>query len=61
MYFHTVTMKDQKEKFKQQFHLPLHQKKIKYLGINLPQRPKTCTLVTIKMLMKKIEEEINDE
>ena len=32
-------MKSQKEKFKKQFNLPLHQNnKIQYLGINLPKK-----------------------
>ena len=26
LHFYTLTMKDQKEKFKKQFHLPLHEK-----------------------------------
>ena len=26
LHFYTLTMKDQEEKFKKQFHLPLHQK-----------------------------------
>ena len=35
MHFCTVTTKDQKEKLKKQFHLPLQEKIIKYLGANL--------------------------
>ena len=37
-------MKNQKEKFKKQFNLPLHQNnKIQYLGINLPKKTKDNT------------------
>ena len=36
MHFYTLTMNDQKEKFKKQSHLSLHWKRVKYLGINLP-------------------------
>ena len=36
LHFYTLTMKDQREKFKKQSHLPLHWKRVKYLGIYLP-------------------------
>ena len=50
-------MKDQKEKFKKQFHLPLLSKRIKYLGINLrnniPKETKDMYSENYKMLMKE--------
>ena len=56
-------MKDQKEKFKKQFHLPLLSKRIKYLGINLrnniPKETKDMYSENYKMLMKEIKEDIN--
>ena len=52
-------MKDQKEKFKKQFHLPLLSKRIKYLGINLPKETKDLYSENYKMLMKEIKEDIN--
>ena len=33
-------MKDQKEKLRKQSHLPSHQKRIKFLGLNLPKEAK---------------------
>ena len=48
LYFYTLTAKDQKEKFKKQFYLSFHQKRIKYLGINLPKETKTCVSKTIR-------------
>ena len=56
LHFYTLTMKDQKEKFKQ-FRLPLHQKE-KYLGINLSKETKDLYSENYKM-MKEIEEDIN--
>ena len=49
-------MKDQKEKFKKQFHLPLLSKRIKYLGINLPKETKDLYTKIYKMLMKEIKD-----
>ena len=48
-------LKDQKKKFKKQFHLP-SQQKIKYLGINLPKETKDLYSKNYKMLMKEIKE-----
>ena len=47
LHFYTLTMKDQKEKLGKQSHLPLHQKRIKYLGINLPKEAKDLYSKTI--------------
>ena len=40
LHFYILTMKNQKEKLRNQSHSPLQQKKIKYLGINLPKETK---------------------
>ena len=37
LHFYTLTIKDQKEKFKKQLHLLLYQKEKKCLVINLPK------------------------
>ena len=36
LHFFILTMKNQKEQLRNQFHSPLQQQKIKYLAINLP-------------------------
>ena len=38
LHFYTLTTKDQKQRFKKQFHLLLYQKEKKCLGINLPKK-----------------------
>ena len=50
-------MKDQKEKLKKQSHLPSHQNKIKYLGINLAKEAKDLYSNNYKTLMKEIEDD----
>ena len=52
-------MKDQKEKSRKQFHLPLNQKKTKYLGINLPKEVKDLYSESYKTLMKEIKDDSN--
>ena len=52
-------MKDQKEKLKNQSHSPLKQKKIKYLGINLPKETKELYTENYKTLMKEIKDDMN--
>ena len=52
-------MKDQKEKLRKHSHLPLHQKRIKYLGINLPKEAKDLYAEKYKMLMKEIKDDTN--
>ena len=42
-YSYTLRRKKQKEKLRKQSHLPLHQKRIKYLGINLPNEANGTT------------------
>ena len=53
-------MKNQKEKLRNQSHLPLQQQqKIKYLGINLPKETKELCTENYKTLMKEIKDDIN--
>ena len=52
-------MKDQKEKSRKQLHLPLNQKKTKYLGINLPKEVKDLYSESYKTLMKEIKDDSN--
>ena len=40
LHFYIITVKNQKEKLRKQSHFPSHQKRIKYLGINLPREAK---------------------
>ena len=47
LHFYVLTMKNQKEKLRNQSHSPLQQK-IKYLGISLPRRQKNCTQKIIR-------------
>ena len=52
-------MKNQKEKLRNQSHSPLQQKKIKYLGINLPKETKELYTESYKTVMKEIKDDIN--
>ena len=52
-------MKDQKEKLGKQSHLPPHPKRIKYLGINLPEETKDLYSEIYKTLMKEIKDDTN--
>ena len=52
-------MKNQKEKLRNQSHLPLQQQKKKYLGINLPKETKELYTENFKTLMKEIKGNIN--
>ena len=52
-------MKNQKEKLRNQSHSPLQQKRIKYLGINLPKETKELYTENYKTLMKEIKDDIN--
>ena len=49
LHFYILTMKNQKEKLRNQSHSPLQQKRIKYLGINLPKKKK-------KLLHRKLKD-----
>ena len=57
--FYTLTTKYQKEKLRKQSHLPSHQKKVKYLGINLPKEVKDLYSENCKTLIKEIEDDTN--
>ena len=59
LHSYTLTMRKQKEKLRKQFHSPLHQKKIKYLGINLPKETKELYTKNYETLMKEIKEDTN--
>ena len=52
-------MKDQKEKLMKQSHLPSYQKKIIYLGINLPKEAKYLYSENYKTLVKEIKDNTN--
>ena len=49
------------EKLRKQFHSPLQQKKIKYLGIYLPKETKDLYIENYKTLVKEIKEDTNGE
>ena len=53
-------MKDQREKFKKQFHLPsfFASQRIKYLGINLPKEIKELYRESYRTLMKEVKDNI---
>ena len=48
LHFYILKMKNQKEKLRNQSHSPLQQKRIKYLGINLPKKKKKTATQKIK-------------
>ena len=50
-------MKNQEEKLRNQSHSPT--KRIKYLGINLPEETKELYTENYKTLMKEIKDDIN--
>ena len=50
---------NQKEQLRNQFHSPLQQKRIKYLGINLLKETKELYMENYKTLMKEIKDNIN--
>ena len=52
-------MKNQKGKLRNQSHSALQQKRIKYLGINLPKETKELYTENYKTLMKEIKDDIN--
>ena len=51
-------MKNLKEKLRKRSHLPL-QKRIKYLGLNLPKEKKGLYTENYKTLMKEIKDDTN--
>ena len=57
LHSYTPTMKLQKEKSRNQSHLQLHKKTIKYLGINLTKEVKNLYTENWRKLMKETEED----
>ena len=55
LHSYTLKMKNQKEKLRNQCHLPLQQKEKKYLGIKLPKETKELYTETYKTMMKEIK------
>ena len=52
-------IKNLKEKLRKHSHLPLQQKRIKYLGIYLPKETKDLYAENYKTLMKEIKDDTN--
>ena len=59
LHSYTLTMRKQKEELRKQYHSPLQQKKIKYLGVYLPKETKDLYIENYKSLMKEIKEDTN--
>ena len=59
LHSYTLTMRKQKEKLRKQSHSPLQQKRIKYLGMNLPRETKDLYIENYKTLVKEIKEDTN--
>ena len=59
LHFYILTMKNQKEKLRNQSHSPLQQKE--YVEINLPKETKELYTENYKTLMKEIKDDINME
>ena len=55
----TLTMRKQKEKLRKQYHSPLQQKGIKYIGVYLPKETKDLYIANYKTLWKEIKEDTN--
>ena len=54
-----LTIKNQKKKLRNESHSPLQQKRINFLGINLPKEKKEFYTEKYKTLMKEIKDDIN--
>ena len=54
LHFYTLTIKNLKKEFQKTITFIIASKRIKYLGINLPRRQKTC-MQKIMILMKEIQ------
>ena len=59
LHFYIITVKNQKEKLRNQSHSQFQQKELnKHLGINLPKEMKELYLENYKTLMKEIKDDI---
>ena len=59
LHFYILTVKNQKEKLRNQFHSALQKKRVKYLGMNLPKETKELYTENYKTLMNVIKDNIN--
>ena len=60
LHFYILTIKNQKEKLRNQSHSQFQQKELnKYLGINLPKETKELYTENYKTPMKEIKDDIN--
>ena len=59
LHFYILTIKNQKEKLRNQSHFTIATKRIKYLLINLPKETKELYTENYKTLMKDIKDDIN--
>ena len=57
LHFYTLTTNDQKDKSRNLCHLPLHQNRIKYPGINLSKETKDLYSENYKMVKKEIKDD----
>ena len=60
LHFYILTMKNQRDQLRNQSHSPLQQRKIKYLGINLPKETKELYTGNYKTLVKGIKDNLTD-
>ena len=56
LHSYTLMMKNLKQKLRKHSHLLLQEKRIKYLGINLPKETKDLYAENCKTLMKEIND-----
>ena len=59
LHSYILTMRKQKKKLRKQYHSPLQQKGIKYIGVYLPKETKDLYIENYKTLMKEIKEDTN--
>ena len=59
LHSYTLTTKDGKKKLRKQFHLPLQQKRIKYLGVNITKETEDPYTENYKIVMKEIKNNKN--
>ena len=59
LHSYILTMRKQKKKLRKQYHSPLQQKRIKYIGVYLPKETKDLYIENYKTLMKESKEDTN--